>query len=720
LFGGLALEQRADSNIGSQSDITAYDVTHILSGIEPDQAANIARDIAVGKASGIYPGKLKTEYGKFVMTPKQRVIEASFNRWLEENLEEAERQYWQHMQSKKSGEDNVLNVDEVRELSPEYRADRTKNAIAVHEPSSAFKKYLFQKYIELDPNKVNRIVGLAGGAGSGKSSAVRMMDDLFIDAKLVVDGVMSKPDSTINDIEAALAAGNEYHVVYVFRDVADAAVANMERALPKLNKQTKKMENQRIVIVDEVIKGHIGALDTVLMLHKKYKDNPDVHFTFLDNSGEKDTTKEISIENLEQKRYTDKESTRKRVYNAINARIDQGGIPKAVIAALQLSQNAGREKANPVQPGRQGSRADAYPYIDGEGISEPLGGRDDSGAGVQQQHQQLLNPDTDTTEEGDPNTLSQQAGGNPQPDITTQPQTGETKVIYIEELTQKRYTDSESTRKRVYNAINARIKQGGIPEAVIAALQLSQNAGGEEANPVQPGRQRRQADAYPLADNRRISEPLGGRDDSAPGVQQQHQQLLNPDTDTTEDGDPNTLSQQAGGNLQPDITTQPQPGEPQMTEPPFGSPQMASQFWGSEVVDMSNPLGEVPLNGTPSPEPYGSTLQEIYQDVRPLLARAREAYKQSMDANRQFKLGEIDPASQAEVRKWLKQVQNDMSGVKYAALNHGEALRDAALLNYSRRYGLFNSWNHPDRIISLVAAVGIHDQVENHRLSIQE
>jgi hypothetical protein len=120
--------------------------------------------------------------------------------------------------------------------------------------------------------------------------------------------------------------------------------------------------------------------------------------------------------------------------------------------------------------------------------------------------------------------------------------------------------------------------------------------------------------------------------------------------------DRNILEQRSpsGENLQPDITTQPQPGEPQMT--------------ASEYTDMSNPIGEVPLNGTPSPEPYGSTLQEIYQDVRPLLARAREQYKQSMNENRQFKLGEIDPASQAEVRKWIKQVQTDMTGVKYAAL----------------------------------------------------
>jgi hypothetical protein len=72
-------------------------------------------------------------------------------------------------------------------------------------------------------------------------------------------------------------------------------------------------------------------------------------------------------------------------------------------------------------------------------------------------------------------------------------------------------------------------------------------------------------------------------------------------------------------------------------------------------------------------------LQEIYQDVCPLLTRAREQYKQSMNENRQFKLGQIDPASQAEVRKWIKQVQTDMTGVKYAALNHGEALRDTAL-----------------------------------------
>lgn len=153
-----------------------------------------------------------------------------------------------------------------------------------------------------------------------------------------------------------------------------------------------------------------------------------------------------------------------------------------------------------------------------------------------------------------------------------------------------------------------------------------------------------------------------------------------PSTDSIpqNDGGGATLEQRrpGGEDLQPDITTQLQPGEPQMT--------------ASEYTDMSNPLGEVPLNGTPSPEPFGQTLTEVYAQVRPLLSRAREAYKQSMLEGQDVKFAELDPASRREIRKWLNKVGNDMTSAKMAAIDHGESLRDAALLNYTRRYGFDN------------------------------
>ena len=67
----------------------------------------------------------------------------------------------------------ILNTDDARELSPHYRADRTKSA-DVHEPASAFVKQMYADKLAnpTPPGMDNKVIFTAGGTGAGKTTGL--------------------------------------------------------------------------------------------------------------------------------------------------------------------------------------------------------------------------------------------------------------------------------------------------------------------------------------------------------------------------------------------------------------------------------------------------------------------------------------------------------------------------------------------------------------------
>ena len=174
----------------------------------------------------------------------------------------------------------VLNTDTARELSPDYLADRTLSA-AVHEPASAFIKQLYaEKLADPTPEgKQNTVLFTAGGTGAGKSTGLSLLGDHG--SEMTYDTNMNTFDSADAKVKQALDAGRNVHVAYTYRDPKDALVNG---ALPRAEGQANKFGSGRTVPIDEHIKTHQGALDTITQLQQKYADNPNVKFTTIDNS----------------------------------------------------------------------------------------------------------------------------------------------------------------------------------------------------------------------------------------------------------------------------------------------------------------------------------------------------------------------------------------------------------------------------------------------------
>lgn len=107
----------------------------------------------------------------------------------------------------------------------------------------------------------------------------------------------------------------------------------------------------------------------------------------------------------------------------------------------------------------------------------------------------------------------------------------------------------------------------------------------------------------------------------------------------------------------------------------------------------NDPTSDVPLGGTPATEPYGDVLAETANEhLGPMLRRARDQFKDRL-AEQPLKIGGLDGDTQREIRRYLNQVGGDMASTKLAAMKYGEQMRDSALLNYTRKYGIDNYLN---------------------------
>ena len=179
----------------------------------------------------------------------------------------------------------ILNTDDAREMSPEYRADRTRSA-DVHEPSSAFVKQMYAEKLSkpTPPGKDNTVLFTAGGTGAGKTTGLQEAQKVsqgIRDAELVYDTNMNTFDSADKKIQQALKAGRKVGIVYTYRDPVEA----MENgALKRASRMEQEMGTGRTVPIDEHFKTHMGSREVMDQLQKKYGDDHRFHMVVIDNS----------------------------------------------------------------------------------------------------------------------------------------------------------------------------------------------------------------------------------------------------------------------------------------------------------------------------------------------------------------------------------------------------------------------------------------------------
>lgn len=189
----------------------------------------------------------------------------------------------------------ILNTDDAREMSPEYRADRTRSA-DVHEPSSAFVKQMYAQRLseETPPGRDNTVLFTAGGTGAGKTTGLQVVQQVHPDiknAEMVYDTNMNTFDSADKKVQQALKAGRKVGIVYTYRDPVEA----MENgALKRASRMEAEMGTGRTVPIDEHFKTHMGSRQVMQQLQDKYGNDHRFSMMVIDNSRGPSNAKVVS------------------------------------------------------------------------------------------------------------------------------------------------------------------------------------------------------------------------------------------------------------------------------------------------------------------------------------------------------------------------------------------------------------------------------------------
>lgn len=286
-----------------------------------------------------YPGKLGIEKQPG-LDVEERALEARVAADFEANTEERIKQYLARY-------GNVINTDNVRELVPEYVANRSRWAKAVHNPASALANVIYERLLAGDETDV---VFMAGGGGSGKGIVQPMVADA--DA-IVFDGTLANMPGAVKKIEQALAAGKKVQIEYVHRPFLQAVKGILHRA------ETKG----RTLDIGIAARDHYMAQRSFLNLVERYAKDSRVAFHVWDNSGRKEDLKEISTSDFKKKLYSSIDEIanagRKWLAREIARRAAEGRpIPDAVQRGLggvaQEDRSPSQENAGGLSSIRQG------------------------------------------------------------------------------------------------------------------------------------------------------------------------------------------------------------------------------------------------------------------------------------------------------------------------------------------------------------------------------
>ena len=223
----------------------------------------------------------------------------------------------------------ILNTDDAREMSPEYRADRTRSA-DVHEPSSAFVKQMYAEKLSqpTPPGMDNTVLFTAGGTGAGKTTGLQMAREVnqnIRDAEMVYDTNMNSFDSADKKIDQALKAGRKVGIVYTYRDPVEAMEGG---ALKRASRMEAEMGTGRTVPINEHFKTHMGSRDVMDQLQAKYGDDHRFHMMVIDNSrGPGNATVVSGLDKLPR---LDHNEVRKGLSDALEKAYRSGSISQAI------------------------------------------------------------------------------------------------------------------------------------------------------------------------------------------------------------------------------------------------------------------------------------------------------------------------------------------------------------------------------------------------------
>jgi len=221
------------------------------------------------------------------------------------------------------------------ELSPAYAAspkDRRTYGATLYAVAAEHTDRVFRQLLAA-PVKAGRntVVFMAGGAASGKSSAVAV-DQAPGDAEMVFDTTFSNSERAMAQVKMALDHGRQVQITYVHRDFEGAVRGMLGRAVSK--------GSGRVVNVGVMAHTHRGARDSILRVLEAYSEDRRVSFDFwkfCDGAVERISIREfltLSVGGVDTLRQTG-ENILDGISYGNHERWDGGEVPRSILDAAR-------------------------------------------------------------------------------------------------------------------------------------------------------------------------------------------------------------------------------------------------------------------------------------------------------------------------------------------------------------------------------------------------
>jgi hypothetical protein len=248
-------------------------VTAGVGGIPQIDTAGIATRIAELPEPADVGGYNAPEVASML---KENSVGDLFNREIAADVDGAVAAYKQIPKTKGG---KIIDADQFRELSPEYRENRALSA-DVHEPASALSKVYFDRLLDETRGQEGNWIFTGGGPASGKSAAVSdAMEDA---AQAVVDGTMGNYRKVIQQVNRVLEdPSKDVDIVYINRDPLKA----FDLALKRASDMEAELGTGRTIPAKSFIDMHVQSRKSIREINEAFKDNPDVDIQIWDNNG---------------------------------------------------------------------------------------------------------------------------------------------------------------------------------------------------------------------------------------------------------------------------------------------------------------------------------------------------------------------------------------------------------------------------------------------------
>lgn len=258
------------------------------------------------------------------LSSSDRAVETRFGQQLN-NFETSLKQY---AALPETAGGRILNTDEVRELSPDYRADRSL-AGAVHEPASQFTKDMYAYQLAQAPGEGQKaqVLFSAGGAGAGKTTGLEKLGSDVETAQIIYDTNMAGFKGSVSKIDQALESNKVVTIAYTYRDPIDSFTNG---AIPRTQSRDSQPGGGRPVPIEEFVKTHVGASETMFQLLDHYKGDSRVRFEAIDNSRGRGNAEKVPFESLPRLRQSDYSRILSEAQNVLEAARSSGRISERV------------------------------------------------------------------------------------------------------------------------------------------------------------------------------------------------------------------------------------------------------------------------------------------------------------------------------------------------------------------------------------------------------